>query len=125
MHLVTLHGASAGRIMSHKARYISESCSAEVGYHARLYWKIVISLNQHFVVRKCSFLLSGYSNILFSLTGCERLSGKSEGEDSLNNGVFKIGGHSCSGCVITQENEEIKATITWYDKSDTIILKNH
>ncbi|MBT2697168.1 hypothetical protein J7E79_07050 [Bacillus sp. ISL-40] len=55
----------------------------------------------------------------------ESVSGKSEGEDSLNNGVLKIGGHSCSGCAVTQENEEMKATITWNDKSDTLILKNH
>ncbi|WP_043932774.1 hypothetical protein [Bacillus sp. EB01] len=54
----------------------------------------------------------------------EGLSGKSAGEDSLNNGVLKIGGHSCNGCAVTQENEEKKATITWNDKSDIIILKN-
>jgi hypothetical protein len=55
----------------------------------------------------------------------EGVSGGSEGEGSLNNGVLKIGGHSCSGCAFTQENEKLNATITWNDTSETLILKNH
>ncbi|PFN98139.1 hypothetical protein COJ85_21715 [Bacillus sp. AFS076308] len=54
----------------------------------------------------------------------ESVSGKSAGNDSLNNGVLKIGGHSCSGCAVTQENEKITATITWNDKTESLILKN-
>lgn len=54
----------------------------------------------------------------------EGVSGKSEGEGSLNNGVLEIGGHSCSGCAVIQENEKLNATITWNDTSETLILKN-
>lgn len=48
----------------------------------------------------------------------------SEGEGSLNNGVLEIGGHSCSGCAVIQENGKLNATITWNDTSETLILKN-
>jgi hypothetical protein len=55
----------------------------------------------------------------------EGVSGKSEGEGSLDKGVLEIGGHSCSGCAVTQENEKLNATLTWNDTSETLILKNH
>lgn len=55
----------------------------------------------------------------------EDVSGEMRGEDSLDNGVLKAAGHSCSGCEVTQENEKINATITWNGKSETFILKNH
>ncbi|HZH62049.1 MAG TPA: hypothetical protein VEY70_21285 [Metabacillus sp.] len=55
----------------------------------------------------------------------EGVSGGSEGEAALNNRVLEIGGHSCSGCAVTTENENFNATIMWNDTSETIILKNH
>lgn len=54
----------------------------------------------------------------------DSVSGKSEGEDSLNSsGVLKIGGHTCSGCSVTRENDNINATIIWNGKSENINLK--
>ena len=55
----------------------------------------------------------------------EGVSGKSEGNVTLDNEDLKIGGHSCSGCAVTQEKEKIKANITWNHQSETLILKNH
>lgn len=54
----------------------------------------------------------------------ESLTGKLEGEDSLNKGVLKTNGHFCKGCSVTQENEKIKATIMWNGKTESINLKN-
>jgi hypothetical protein len=55
----------------------------------------------------------------------ETATGNSGGESPLKNGALITGASSCNGCAVTQKNEKITATISWNNKSDTLILNNH
>ncbi|MFP3918567.1 hypothetical protein U5N28_12220 [Lysinibacillus telephonicus] len=68
----------------------------------------------------------------FKYTGSEAIPDKIEysldsmveGTSTLDeNGMLKIKGHNCSGCALTTEEQEIKATIKWNDNVDIIDLK--
>lgn len=51
--------------------------------------------------------------------------GEDSGDTSFdNNSVLQIGGGSCSGCAVTRENDDIKATIKWDGNSEEFFLKN-
>ncbi|MFF2450565.1 hypothetical protein ACFVSW_26325 [Neobacillus sp. NPDC058068] len=51
-------------------------------------------------------------------------SGKTDGTDNLNNGELNLGGHSCSGCAVIQEDDVMEVTITWNGELETFNLKN-
>jgi hypothetical protein len=54
----------------------------------------------------------------------DRTLGSKSGNEPLDqNGVIEHSGDLCSGCAVTQENEEMQATIKWDGKSESISLK--
>ena len=55
----------------------------------------------------------------------DSFSGGGAGNDiPLNDGVYKSSPNSCSGCALTGEDDKIKVTIEWQDKSEKITLSN-
>lgn len=51
-------------------------------------------------------------------------SGASSGNVSLDEGVLRTSGGSCSGCAVTKENEEIDVIIEWNGETENFTLNN-
>jgi len=52
-------------------------------------------------------------------------SGKSSGNNTaLDDGFLEASGSNCSGCAVTQEDDEFDVTIDWAGKTDNFTLKS-
>lgn len=52
------------------------------------------------------------------------LSEMSGGDSPMQDGVLKTAGSTCSGCAVTNEDDEFDVTIEWDEKSERFTLKN-